>query len=82
MTNVKELAKALEAALLKEADELPNPQTNLLTGNERLLIEFCQRLAAALRASAKRILELEKDLRLAQKHAKEWEALATRSTKS
>ncbi len=36
-------------ALLAEADELPDPQKSLLTHNERVLIEFCQRLAAALR---------------------------------
>ncbi|KAA0678099.1 hypothetical protein [Roseomonas genomospecies 6] len=37
------------AALLKEADELPNPERSLLTHNERELIEFCNRLAFALR---------------------------------
>lgn len=41
-------------ALLAEADELPDPQKSLLTHNERVLIEFCQRLAAALRACAKK----------------------------
>lgn len=42
------------AALLAEADELPNPQKSLLTHNERELIELCQRLAAALRACTKK----------------------------
>lgn len=42
------------AALLAEADELPNPQKSMLTHNERALIEFCQRLAAALRLHARK----------------------------
>lgn len=39
-------------ALLKEAAELPNPQRSILTHNERVLIEFCQRLAAALKEAS------------------------------
>lgn len=39
-------------ALLKEADELPKTDRCLLTHNERELIEFCNRLAFALRWSA------------------------------
>ena len=39
------------ADLLKEADELPNPKRTMLTENEALLIDFCHRLAAPLRAA-------------------------------
>ncbi|WP_406853529.1 hypothetical protein ABEG18_13230 [Alsobacter sp. KACC 23698] len=54
-------AEALEG-LLKEAAELPNPKTNLLTHNERELIDFCQQLASALRASAAREAKLTEAL--------------------
>jgi len=36
--------------LLKEVAELPNPRTNLLTHNEQVLIDFCQRLGACIEA--------------------------------
>lgn len=36
-------------ALIAEVDGLPDPNKNLLTHNERELIEFCQRLAVPLR---------------------------------
>lgn len=38
------------AALLTELDDLPNPARCLLTHNERELIDFCNRLGAALRS--------------------------------
>ena len=40
------------AALLKEADELPDTERCLLTHNERVLIKFCRRLADAFRTPA------------------------------
>jgi hypothetical protein len=46
-----ELNQEALSALIAEVDELPNPQRSMLTGNERALIDFCQRLAVPLRAA-------------------------------
>ncbi|MDR3427782.1 hypothetical protein [Silvimonas sp.] len=52
-------ARARTEALLQEVRELPNPKRNLLTHNERELIDLCNRLAAALVAAL--VAELKKD---------------------
>jgi hypothetical protein len=47
------------AALIREVDELPNPQRSLMSQNERVLIEFCHRLALPLRAMNSRRVQVD-----------------------